>query len=98
MDWIQHLQKKWQVTLWGALSILITFSLAGISVVQLKTPILNFILPENASTGIYLITYILLIFPLYQILLLFFGTILGQFSFFWEKEKKMVLFLLKKIS
>jgi hypothetical protein len=32
---------------------------------------------------------ILVIFPLYQLLLLCFGWLLGQFSFFWAFEKKM---------
>jgi hypothetical protein len=34
---------------------------------------------------------LLLIFPIYQILLVFVGFIFGQFSFFWEFEKKMLV-------
>jgi hypothetical protein len=33
---------------------------------------------------------LLLIFPIYQILLVFVGFIFGQFSFFWNFEKKML--------
>jgi hypothetical protein len=39
------------------------------------------------------VTYILLIFPMYQILILVYGALLGQFSFFWEKEKKLFSFI-----
>ncbi|MGA0828911.1 MAG: DUF6787 family protein, partial [Flavobacteriaceae bacterium] len=31
-----------------------------------------------------------LIFPLYQLLLVFFGALFGQFRFFWNFEKKML--------
>ncbi|RZL40902.1 MAG: diacylglyceryl transferase, partial [Pedobacter sp.] len=34
--------------------------------------------------------YIILIFPIYQVLLVSFGSIFGQFKFFWEFEKKML--------
>jgi hypothetical protein len=36
------------------------------------------------------IIYILLVFPLYQILLMVYGTLLGQFTFFWKWEKKIL--------
>jgi hypothetical protein len=31
-----------------------------------------------------------LIFPFYQVLLVFFGFIFGEFAFFWNFEKKML--------
>jgi hypothetical protein len=31
--------------------------------------------------------YLILVLPLYQIFLLIYGFIFGQFKFFWEKEK-----------
>ncbi len=89
MHIIRYLQNKWQVSLWGFVAIFVTFALAGSSVVKLKDLILNFILPGDAPTWLRSITYLALIFPLYQILLVFYGTLLGQFSFFWEKEKKI---------
>jgi hypothetical protein len=42
------------------------------------------------------IAYILFVFPAYQVLLLTYGFILGQFSFFWEKEKKMARWVVSK--
>lgn len=86
---IQHLKHKWNVTSWGLIAILISFSLAGSSVVRLKTPILNFILPPHCPTWLRVFTYILLIFPLYQLMLMIYGTVLGQFRFFWDKEKRL---------
>ena len=69
--------------------ILIVFALTGSSVLFLKGVIFKLLGIENITgwrgTGLYL----LLIFPLYQILLLVYGFFFGQFSFFWEKEKKL---------
>ncbi len=42
------------------------------------------------SGWIYYPLYLILIFPVYQVLLIFFGTIFGQFNFFWWFEKKML--------
>ena len=98
MKWIKHLQTKWQVSLFQCFIILLVFSLAGSAVVRLKTPILNLILPKESPLWISILTYLIVIFPLYQILLIFFGTILGQFSFFWDKEKKLFKAIVKIIT
>jgi hypothetical protein len=34
------------------------------------------------------ITYFILILPVYNVFLLFYGFVFGQFKFFWEFEKK----------
>jgi hypothetical protein len=36
------------------------------------------------------VLYLLLVLPLYQIILLMWGFVFGQFSFFWEKEKQFI--------
>ncbi|MGB2332508.1 MAG: DUF6787 family protein [Litorivicinaceae bacterium] len=33
---------------------------------------------------------VLIIFPIYQLLLIIIGTLAGQFSYFWEFEKKFL--------
>jgi hypothetical protein len=37
------------------------------------------------------VLYLLVIFPLYQVLLLVYGALFGQFRFFWKKEKQLLL-------
>ena len=44
----------------------------------------NYLLGDFA----YIFLKIIIIFPIYQILLLFFGLIFFQFNFFWKFEKK----------
>lgn len=90
-NFLTRLQQKWGVdSLFQVFLILLTFSLAGSSVVFFRKLLFN-ALGFDASTAMWLktVTYIVFIFPTYQVLILVYGTILGQFNFFWEKEKKL---------
>jgi hypothetical protein len=91
--WVNKLKAKWGLSsAWQVALILLAFTLAGSSVVVLRKFFFA-LLGFNEQTAFWLktVTYILFVFPAYQVLLLTYGTLLGQFAFFWEKEKKMVL-------
>jgi len=92
---ISRLKKKWGVnSALRVILIMIVFSLTGMTVVLVRPIVFSsFGFNEHTPFGIKAITYILLIFPMYQILILVYGALLGQFSFFWEKEKKLIRFL-----
>jgi len=98
--WVDRLKVKWGITsTWQVIAILITFSLAGSSVTRIRRifwPLLGF--NSETSMWIQVPTYIALIFPTYQIMLLLFGTLLGQFRFFWAKEKAMGRWVARKLS
>lgn len=97
--WMNRLQEKWALeSAWQVIAVLITFSLAGSSVVFFRKQ-LFWLLGYNQDTAMWVktVTYILFIFPMYQALLLAYGFLLGQFSFFWEKEKKMARWIGRKI-
>ncbi len=91
MNWKDRLKEKWELDsmtqLWAILAV---FTLAGSSVVWCRKG-LFWLLSYTEDTPFWLktITYIVFIFPTYQLLLLFYGFILGQFNFFWKKEKKL---------
>lgn len=93
--WINRLKAKWGITSTGqVVAILVTFSLAGLSITQIRRifwPLLGF--TSETPFLIRAVTYLLLMFPTYQIMLMVFGTLLGQFHFFWAKEKAMFRFL-----
>ena len=94
------LKKKWGITstLQFAL-IMVVFSLAGLAITQCRAPVFHvFGLTAETPMWLKVTVYILCVFPLYQLFLLLFGTLLGQFRFFWEKEKKMVLWVAGKFS
>ena len=89
MGFVQKMKERWGVGLWGVIAILIAFSLAGMTVVRLKNPLLGLFLPPDTPTWVSWTTYIIIIFPLYHLVLLFYAALLGQFRFFWAKEKAM---------
>jgi len=70
--------------------VLIVFAFTGSTVLFIK-PFLFDLIGFDGIEGIAgILLYIVMIFPLYQILILVYGFIFGQFAFFWEWEKKMV--------
>ncbi|MFP4090165.1 MAG: DUF6787 family protein [Cyclobacteriaceae bacterium] len=91
MSWLVKLQKRWEVnSLWQVVVILIVFACTGFTVMFLKEPILAVFTPEEERTIWFSVGYYLLILPIYNIVLLFYGALLGQFRFFWAFEKRML--------
>lgn len=87
---INHLKEKWGLTsIWQVLIIIVVFAVTGSSAVWVGKPILNFFGINNEMPyWLHLTLRIAIIFPVYQVLLLFWGTLFGQFRFFWNLEKK----------
>ncbi len=90
-SFLEKLKGKWGLkNLFQVVMVLIVFSLTGMTVVLIRPILFSwFGFDEQTLFITKTITYILLIFPMYQILILVYGALLGQFSFFWEKEKKL---------
>jgi hypothetical protein len=91
-NFLYKLKAKWGVdNIYQVLIILLVFSLTGSTVVFFrKSLFLALGFNEDTAFWIKTITYIAFIFPSYQILILVYGFIFGQFDFFWQKEKKML--------
>ena len=88
MSWIQKLQQRWNAkNVWQVLAILLCFALTGTTIVWLMKPLLRFLfgneIPLWAKAA-----YYVLILPIYNLVLLFYGFIFGQFNFFLEFEKR----------
>jgi hypothetical protein len=96
---VNKLKVRWGIqSNWQILAIIIVFTLAGPTVVYIKGwyfHLLSF--DENTPILIKTIAYLLFIFPAYQCLLLVYGFILGQFRFFWEKEKALIRMIREKV-
>lgn len=89
---LQRLQTKWKLdSLFQAVMVLVVFACTGFTILFIKNPILDFFGIERGGENGWQNTllYLLLVLPLYQIFLLIYGFIFGQFSFFWEKEKQI---------
>lgn len=88
-DWLDKLERRWNVTTVQAIVILIVFACTGFTVLFLKEPILSLIADEEDRNWMFTVCYYLLILPVYNIILLIYGFLFGQFNFFWEFEKRM---------
>ncbi len=77
---------------WQLVVIFVVFAVTGSVAVIVAGPVLDFFLinTEGLSPWVFWPIRILVIFPIYQFLLIIIGTLAGQFSYFWEFEKKFL--------
>jgi len=96
---ITKLKHKWNVYgTWSIILILITFTLAGSSTVYFSDKIIRVLnIAPDSSLVLKILLRVLLFFPLHQLLLLVYGTMLGQFNFIWSREKAMGRWIMKRI-
>ena len=87
MSVFHRMKERWGVGFWGLVAILLAFSLAGMTTLQLKGLVMGFIMPATAPGWLQWAVYLVVMLPVYQVLLLAYGTLLGQFDFFWSKLK-----------
>ena len=88
-----NFKERWNIkSNWQLVAIFVIFAITGSSAAYLSKPILaSFGISKDTVSGwIYYPLYIILIFPVYQVLLVGYGFIFGQFEFFWAFEKKML--------
>lgn len=86
-------KQRWNITSnWQVFVIILVFAITGSTAAMISKPILNWlgISKETHHIALYLLLYILIIFPVYQVLLVTIGFLFGQFQFFWAFEKKML--------
>lgn len=90
VSWIDRLRQRWNLgSTVQVIVVLIVFACTGFTVLFIKKPLLNFLAGDAGDTVLASVLYYILILPLYNIILLAYGFLFGQFSFFWAFEKKM---------
>ncbi|MGB5666078.1 MAG: DUF6787 family protein [Maribacter sp.] len=90
---MEKLKQRWGIdSNFQIIVICIVFAVTGSAATKLAQPLTEFIGlgKETTNAWIYWTVRILLIFPIYQVLLVAFGWLFGQFKFFWNFEKKML--------
>ncbi len=91
MGWLDSLQKRWGVGhVRQVVLILFVFALTGTTVVLLKKPVLNWLFDGGERPLWATVLYYVLILPIYNVFLLLYGFLLGQFAFFWSFEKRFL--------
>lgn len=90
---IQKLEGRWIVKQrWELIRIFIVFAITGSSSVLVTRPLIKElgITLDNLHAFVYWVLFVAISLIAYQLLLLFFGWIFGQFEFFWNFEKKIL--------
>ena len=78
--------------LYQLIIIFIVFGITGsLSVVLGKYVLINIFGESFLNNDYYWLLRLILIFPIYQILLIIVGALFGQFRYFWEIEKKILI-------
>ncbi|MDC0183369.1 hypothetical protein OAJ43_04450 [Nitrosomonadales bacterium] len=83
---------------WHLFIIFLVFAISGTLSVIVSGPIIDFLKINELvdSYSLYLTIKILIIFPVYQIVLLVVGSFFGQYRYFLDFEKKMLMRFKKK--
>jgi len=91
---MNRLKEKWGITSnFQIIIILLVFSITGSIAVWIAKPVLSLVGldKEVVSPWLFWPIRIFIIFPIYQILIVIIGALFGQFKFFWDFEKKMLV-------
>lgn len=89
----KKLENKWILDArWEMIRVFIVFAVTGSSSMFVGRPIIKAIgiTKENLNPLLYWVLFIIIALVFYQILLVTFGWLFGQFQFFWNFEKKML--------
>lgn len=89
---MKELKKRWGITSNFQLAIIfIVFAITGSTSAWISKPVCMWLgIFKEDFGGWFILIRLLVIFPLYQVLLVCIGTLFGQFQFFWGFEKKML--------
>ena len=84
---VERMKSRWGVGPAGVIAILAAFSLAGLTTMRLKGPVTGLLFSDATPEWLQWAVYLVVMLPIYQVVLLGYGTLLGQFDFFWSKMK-----------
>ncbi len=91
MNWIEKLRARWKLkSAAQVMIVLLVFACTGFTILFIKRPILNWLAGEQGDSTLATVLYYIFILPLYNIILLGYGFVFGQFRFFWEFEKRFM--------
>jgi hypothetical protein len=89
MSWLNSLKERWKLgSLFQVVIVLIVFACTGFTVLFLKRPLFDYLFEGGDRPLWASVVYYLLILPIYNVFLLFYGFVFGQFQFFWNFERR----------
>ena len=87
-----NLKERWGITSnFQLFVVFVVFAITGSASAWLSKPFCNWIEVTKETFGFWFLPIrLIVIFPIYQVLLVLNGSLFGQFKFFWAFEKKML--------
>ena len=86
---LRRLAARWGLSPWRAVAVLLAFSLAGSTTVLLKGPVTGLLLSPETPRWQQWAIYLVVMVPLYHVLLLGYGAVLGQYGFFRSRLRSL---------
>lgn len=87
---LSRLRARWGVSTGQVFVILLVFACTGFTVMFLKRPIVALLTGDGEQSLLAGVAYYLLFLPVYNVILLAYGTLFGQFRFFWAFERRIL--------
>ena len=90
---MKKLKERWNIdSNWQLFVIFLIFAVIGSTSVKFAEPLMDALglFEENTAWYVYWPLRFILIFPIYQVLMVIIGWFYGEFEFFWKFEKKML--------
>src|SRR5688500_15234284 len=91
MNWIEKLKNRWKLkSAWQVVVVLVVFACTGFTILFIKKHLLNWLAGDQGNTTLASVLYYVFILPLYDVILMGYGFLFGQFRFFLEFEKRIM--------
>ncbi|TCN52033.1 diacylglyceryl transferase [Flavobacterium circumlabens] len=89
---MNKLKQRWGISSnFQLIIIFIVFAITGSASAYLSKPFCIWLgISKEDFGGWFTLIRLIIIFPIYQVILVAIGTLFGQFRFFWNFEKKML--------
>jgi len=87
MTIVERMKSRWGVGPIGVVAILVAFALAGMTTLRLKGPVMGLMFSDATPGWLQWAIYLVGMLPISQVMLLGYGTLLGQFGLFWSKMR-----------
>ena len=89
---LENLKKRWGINSnLQVIKIIIVFGITGSLAAWLSKPFISFLNIVDEGTFLSWILRLIIVFPIYQIILIIVATLFGEFKWFWNFLKKMLI-------
>ena len=89
---LENLKKRWGINSnLQVIKIIIVFGITGSLAAWLSKPFISFLNIVDEGTFLSWILRLIIVFPIYQIILIIVATLFGEFKWFWNFLNKMLI-------